>query len=549
MNDRAGSRKHLFFVLLLAIAAFVVFSLWPSTTNREQPDTTDNTLHRGIGAAPESFDFHKTVSVQASTVFRDLGEGLMGNTASGELVPAAAASWTLSEDQLTYTFTLHADNRWSNGETLTANDFVFSFRRLVDPATAAVSSRSIGAVANAAAIMAGELPPAELGVHAIDDLTLEITLEQPTPYFLSQLTYTGMFPLYAPAIEAHGDEHARPGTLVTNGPYQLAAVATGSLIELERNPYFRDSAGTAIDRVHYHVLVEPMSEYNRFRAGELHVTSSVPPNLFASIKAQYPAALRTAPSLGVYYYGLNVTREPFADNLALRQALSMAVDRDVLVEKIVARGEQVAYSFVPPGLPGYEPPQLPYHSMTQQERNAQAKRLYYSAGYSEENPARVELRYNTSEEHQAIALAIQSMWRDVLGVEVELINEEFQVLLTNMRERKVTEVFRSSWNGDYPDAHTFLSILESDAEWNLPGWQSEEFDALMQRAANQADAKTRMRFLEEAERVLLAEQPLIPLYFYVSKHLVSPEIGGWEDNVLDYHYSHHLSLRAGVAGN
>jgi oligopeptide transport system substrate-binding protein len=327
------------------------------------------------------------------------------------------------------------------------------------------------------------------------------------------------------------------------------AAATGSLIELERNPYFRDNADTAIDRVHYHVLVEPMSEYNRYRAGELHITSSVPPDLFASIEAQYPAALRIAPSLGVYYYGLNVTREPFADNLALRQALSMAVDREVLVEKIVGRGEEPAYSFVPPGIPGYEPPKLRYHSMTQEERNAQAKRLYFTAGYSDENPARIELRYNTSEEHQRIALAIQSMWRDVLGVEVELINEEFQVLITNMRERKVTEAFRSSWNGDYPDAHTFLSILESDAEWNLPGWQSDEFDALMQRAASQADPKTRMRFLEEAERVLLAEQPLIPLYYYVSKHLVSPEVEGWEDNVLDHHYSHHLSLRAGALGN
>ncbi len=549
MNDQAGSRKHIYLVLLLAIAAFVVFSLWPASTDREQAGAFDNTLHRGISAAPESFDYHKTVSVQASTVFRDIGEGLMGNTAGGELVPAAAASWTQSDDQLTYTFTLHADNRWSNGEALTAGDFVFSFRRLVDPATAAVSTRSIGAVANAAAVIAGELPPAELGVRAIDDLTLEITLEQPTPYFLSQLTYTGMFPLYAPALEAHGDEHARPGTLVTNGPYRLAAVETGSLVELERNPYFRDDADTAIDRVHYHVLVEPMSEYNRFRAGELHITESVPPSIFPGVKAQYPAALRTAPSLGVYYYGLNVTRPPFADNLALRQALSMAVDRDVLVEKIVGRGEEPAYSFVPPGLPGYEPPQLSYHSMTQDERNAQAKRLYYSAGYSEENPARIELRYNTSEEHQAIALAIESMWREVLGVEVELINEEFQVLIANMRERKVTEAFRSAWNGDYPDAHTFLTTLESDAEWNLPGWQSEEYDALMQRAASQGDPETRMRFLEEAERVLLAEQPLIPLYFYVSKHLVSPEVEGWEDNVLDYHYSHHLRLRAGAAGN
>ena len=549
MNDRAGSRKHLFLVLLLVIAAAAVFSLWPASTDRDPAGVFDNTLHRGIGAMPESFDYHKTRTVQASTVFRDLGEGLLGYTAGGELVPAAAASWVESDDGLVYTFTLHADNRWSNGEPLTAHDFVFSYQRIVNPATAAVSSRSIETVANATAIIAGDLPPAELGVRAIDDLTLEITLEQPTPYFLSQLTHPSMFPLHAPAIEAHGDEYARPGLLVSNGPYRLSAVETAALIELERNPYFRDDPDTAIDRVRYHVLAEPMSEYNRFRAGELHITQTVPPDIFASVKAQYPGALHTAPSLGVYYYGLNVTREPFADNLALRQALSMAVDRDVLVEKIVGRGEVPAYSFVPPGIPGYEPPQLPYHSMTQEERNAQARRLYAEAGYSEENPASIELRYNTSEEHQRIALAIQSMWRDVLGVEVELINEEFQVLIANMRERKVTEAFRGGWNAPYNDAHAFLSIFESNAEWNLPGWESEEFDSLMKRAASQRDPDTRMRYLEEAERELVANHPLIPLYFYVSKHLVSPAVEGWQDNILDYHYSHHLSLRAGAAGN
>ena len=274
-------------------------------------------------------------------------------------------------------------------------------------ATAAVRASSIDTVANAEAIVAGNLPVADLGIRAIDDLTLEITLTRPTPYFLSQLTYPATFPVNEASILMHGDDHARPGNLVTNGPYRLRSAVPGSLIELERNPYFRDTENIAIDRVHYHVLVEPMSEYLRFRAGELHVTSTVPPDIFASVAEQFPAALRVAPSLGVYYYGLNVTREPFADNPELRQALSMAIDRDVLVEKVTGRGEEPAYSWVPPGIPGYAPPRLAYANMTQDERNAQARRLYFSAGYSEDNPARLELRYNTSEEHQKIALAIQ----------------------------------------------------------------------------------------------------------------------------------------------
>ncbi len=549
MTKSSGKRKHLFTVVAAAIVLLAIFALWPASTVRDTAGVTGNTLHRGIGTAPESFDYHKTRSVQASTVFRDLGEGLTGYAPAGQLVPAAAESWTVSDDGLVYTFQLRRDGRWSNGDRLTADDFVFSLRRLADPATGAINATSIMDIANAAAVVGGEQPADALGVVAIDDLTLQVTLERPTPYFLALLTHPSTFPVHAASVALHGDVHARPGTLVSNGPYALHAVEAGSLIELEKNPNYRDAANTSIDRVHYHVIVEPMSEYNRFRSGELHVTSTVPPDIFARVRDQFPAALRVAPSLGIYYYGLNVTRPPFADNLPLRQALSMAIDRDVLVEKITGRGEVAAYSWVPPGIPGYEPPQFAFRTMSQEERNAQARRLYYSAGFSEENPARVELRYNTSDEHARIALAVQSMWRDVLGVETTLVNEEFQVLLANMRERKVTEAFRSSWNGDYNDAHTFLSIMESDSTWNLPGWRNDEYDSLMQRAAQQLDPETRRRYLEEAERVLLAEHPVIPLYFYVSKHLVSPEITGWEDNILDYHYSHHLSLRAGDTGN
>jgi len=542
MTESKANRKHVYLLLAAAILAAGVFALWPVPTERDASRGAVDTLHRGIGAAPESFDFHKTQSVQASIVFRDLGEGLLGYTADGTLVPAAAESWTLSDDGLVYTFRLREAGRWSNGEPVTAADFVFSFRRLVDPATAAFNARAIGPIVNGPAIVAGDLSPESLGVRALDGLTLEVTLSQPTPYFLALLTHPSTHPQNAANIAAHGAGHARPGVLVTNGPYRLVAVEPGSLVELERNPHYWNDAASAIDRVHYHVLVEPMSEYNRFRAGELHTTSTVPTDIFASIREQFPAALRVAPSLGIYYYGFNVTRPPFEGNLPLRQALSMAIDREVLVEKITGRGEQPAYSWTPPGIPGYEPPRLPFETMSQEERNAQARRLYYSAGYDDDNPARIELRYNTSDEHERIALAIQSMWRDVLGVETTLINEEFQVLLANMRERKVTEVFRSSWNGDYNDAHTFLSIFESGSPWNLAGWSNAEYDSLMQRASTQLNPETRRRYLEEAERLLLAEYPVIPLYYYVSKHLVSPEVEGWEDNILDYHYSHHLSL-------
>jgi oligopeptide transport system substrate-binding protein len=331
---------------------------------------------------------------------------------------------------------------------------------------------------------------------------------------------------------------------LSNGAYVLKSWEPGSVLELVRNEHYWNNAETAIDAVHHHVLPQEVTEFNRYRAGELDLTGSVPPDNFKQIQEDYPDELHISPYLGVYYYGYNLTKPPFKDSLQLRQALSMAIDREVLVEKITERGEAPAYSWVPPGVDNYDPRHFNYADLTQKERNTIARQLYREAGYGDENPLQVELRYNTSDTQQRIALAVQSMWRDVLGVETTPINEEFQVLLANMRAREVTQVFRSSWTGDYNDAHTFLSILQSDNPSNMPGYESEIFDSMMQRAASQVDLSKRRLFLEEAERVLLTDHPVIPLYFYVSKHLVSPEIVGWGDNVLNYHYSQHLSLRA-----
>ncbi|MDH3409089.1 MAG: peptide ABC transporter substrate-binding protein, partial [Gammaproteobacteria bacterium] len=281
---------------------------------------------------------------------------------------------------------------------------------------------------------------------------------------------------------------------------------------------------------------------NRYRAGEIQITGSVPPDNFAQVRQEYPEELHIAPYLGVYYYGFNLTKPPFRDSPQLREALSMAIDRDVLVNSITGRGEEPAYSWVPPGVDNYEPRRFIYAEQNQEERNAHARRLLREAGYGPDTPLQIELRYNTSDTQQKIALAVQSMWREVLGVETTLVSEEFQVLLANMRDREVTQVFRSSWIGDYNDAHTFLSIMESGNPSNMPGYESGKFDDLMRQAADQVEPDRRRLFLEEAERVLLADHPVIPLYFYVSKHLVSPEVQGWGDNVLDYHYSQHLSL-------
>ena len=503
-----------------------------------------NTLQRGLPSDPETLDHHKARSTQAAEVLRDLGEGLAGFTANGELVPAAADSWDISEDGLTYTFRLRDGLRWSNGEALTAEHFVAGMRRLVTPATAAFYAQMIVDIENAASIVAGDAAPDALGVEAVDDRTLVLRLSRPTPYMLSLLTHPSTFPVHPGSIAEHGDAFARPGKLVSNGAYRLDAWVPGSVVALKRNEHYWNNSATAVDAVNYHVIVQNNAELNRYRAGELHTTSTVPPDAFAQVREEYGDELRVAPYLGVYYYGYNMTKPPLKNNAALRQALSMAIDREQLAEKIMGRGEAPAYSWVPPGVNNYEPTKVGFAALGKEDREKLARLRYKEAGYGEDNPLQIEVRYNTNDTNKKVAVAIQAMWREVLGVEATLINEEFQVLLTNMREAEVTQVFRSSWIGDYNDAHTFLSVLQGGNAANMPRYSSDEYDGLMERAAQQVDPARRRLYLEEAERVMLSEHPVIPLYFFVSKHLVSPNVDGWGDNVLDYHYSQHLSLKA-----
>jgi oligopeptide transport system substrate-binding protein len=511
--------------LLLVFALSAVFAC----SGQDDAHSSSSVLNRGISADPETLDAHKARSQQAADVLRDLGEGLVSFTATGEMTAGTAESWEVSEDGLTYTFHLRPDAKWSNGDAVTAAHFVFGVERLVDPDTAAFYAQFVGEITE---------------LEAADDQTLIIHLARPTPYLLSLLTHPATFPMHPGSLAEHGDSFARPGSLLSNGAYVLTGWIPGSIITMQRNEYYWNNANTAIDEVRHHVITQEMTELARYRAGEIDVTVSVPPDSFAQVKREMGDQLHVSPQLNIYYYGYNLAKPPFKDRPELRQALSMAIDRELLVEKVTGRGETPAYSWVPPGINNYEPPVLSYARLSQDERKQIAQNLYKEAGYSADSPLQLELRYNTSDTHRRVALAIQSMWSDVLGVEVTLINEEWQVLLANMQGREVTQVFRSSWVGDYNDAHAFLSILQSDNAANVPGYRSEKYDTLMQSAAEQVDLDRRRLYLEEAEREMLADHPAIPIYFYVSKHLISPRVEGWGDNVLDYHYSQHLSLKA-----
>ena len=533
-------------VCLLAAGVVAWLLLSPNdATEPESVGTQPSVLNRGIGPEPESVDPQRANSLQAHEVLRDLFEGLLTYDAAGELVPGIAERTEVSDDGLEYRFFLRPNVRWSNGDPLTAEDFVFSFRRLVDPRTGAFYAELLAPIVNAAEIVAGDAPPDALGVTAVGPLELTVRLTQPTGYFLSLLTQPPTFPVHAGNIEQHGERFTRPGNLVSNGAYVLQDWTLGAVIELNKNANYWDAANTAIDIVRHHVAEEPANELRRYLAGELDITSTVPSSEFERMARERPDELKVAPTLSVYYLGFNLTKPALGGNLALRQALSMAIDRQRIADQVVGRGEKPAYSFTPPGTANYEPPTFAFANSTRDERHARARRLFADAGYGPDNPPELQLRYNTSETHQRVALAVQDMWRRVLGFEVELVNEEFKVLLANVRAKQVTEIFRLNWSGDYNDAYSFLSILESDNPSNLFGYRNGEYDRLLDSANRQTKPDRRRVFLEEAEALMLSEHPLIPIYFYVGDHMVSTRVAGWQDNVLDFHYSQHLRIDDG----
>lgn len=500
-------------------------------------------LRKGNGAEPESLDPHRAESVTASNILRDLFEGLTLEAADGRIVPGAAARWDISADGLRYTFHLRPDGRWSNGDPVTAQDFEYGLRRSCDPATLNEYASILYPIENAEAVIAGRLPPAALGVRALDAATLEIRLSGPTPYFLGLLTHATAYAVHRPSVERLGTRFARPGTLVGNGAYRLEEWVVQSHIRLLRNRHYWDDAHTVIDEVFYYPIENDDAEINRYRAGELDFTESVPFRQIRWLRENLAAELRISPYLGSYYFGFNNTRPPFEDNLALRMALSLAVDREILTQRVMGSGEIAAYGFVPP-VQGYTGQRAPWAQWTQEQRNAEARRLYREAGYSDDNPLVVELLYNTDQNHKRVAGALAAMWKQTLGVRTRLLNQEWKVFLESRKRKLITQVFRSGWIGDYNDAYSFAQLMYSANGQNDPGYRSAAYDDLLDQAAIEADPASRRALLEAAERQLLADMPLIPLYFYVSKRLVKPWVGGYTPNIMDHHHTKDFYILA-----
>ncbi|MEP7246815.1 MAG: peptide ABC transporter substrate-binding protein [Gammaproteobacteria bacterium] len=500
-------------------------------------------LLRGNGPEPDSLDPQRARSSESHNILRDLCEGLTTLAKDASTAPGVASQWHASADGKTYTFTLRPNAKWSNGDRVAAADFVAALRRLVDPATASQYAQIIDTIANASDIISGKMPPDSLGVTAPDDSTVQIQLNAPTLYLPGLLSHPSTCPVHRPTLAAHPTETARPGVMVSNGAFVLKEWVQCLHVMAVRNPYYWNNAANHIDVVKYLHIPDENAELTRYRAGALHVTAVVPRGQFNWIKANLSSQLHISPQLSTYYYGYNLDRAPFRNNLDLRRALSLVIDRERLAQAVLRVGELPAYGWVPPGVHEYTSQSFDYRGRPMPERIAEARKLYAKAGYSSAKPLRFELRYNAGEVHDRLAVAITSMWKEALGVEARPTAVEFKSLLQDI-DRGDVDMFRSSWVGDYNDAYTFLQYLKSDFGINLPRYKSAEYDSLLNAAAAEVDVDKRRHLLEQSESVLLQDHALMPLYFYVNKRLVKPEVEGWYDNVMNVVYSKDLSLKA-----
>ena len=534
-------RKLLALVAAAILAAVLIYTVGDRTDSGVSSESeVRQVLRRGNGAEPATLDPARADNVHEFNILTDLHEGLLALSADGRLIPGVAESWGPGDDDRTYRFVLRADARWSNGDPVVAEDFVRAFRRVTDPETASGYADLLAPIKNFEAVRSGNADPSELGVTAIDDRTLEIVLENPTGHFLSLLAMAVTYPVHASATADSFDD---PETFVGNGPYVLSAWQTLGVIRLNRNEFYWDADNVSIAEVEYFPIDDETAEMNMYRAGELDITYAIPSASVAMLRESMPDEVRIAPRLTFYYYGFDMTQPPL-DNVDLRRALSMAVDRRQLVE-LIGRGELPAYGYVPTGTSNHVSASYDWRDLSDSERIAEARAAYAAAGYGPDNPLTLNLVFNTGSIHERIAVAVKSMWEDTLGVEIETDKREFAYLLETRDRRDEWDIMRLAWSGDYDDPLSFLQIFRSDSPQNLARYADPEFDRLLDKGTIEVDPARRLEVMTAAEGTVLNDYPLVPLYFYVSKHLVKPNVGGFEDNVLSRHPSRFITLDAG----
>ena len=499
-------------------------------------------LRLGNAGEPETLDPHRYNLRLEETILTDLFLGLTTFDAAANIVPGAAQGWKVSDDGLTWTFELRDGLTWSDATPLTAGDFVYAFRRLLEPATAASLAYFMYPLANAAAVNAGELPPSELGVKAPDPKTLVLTLEKPYPYLPERLLYPTAYPVPRHVIERHGDDWVKPEHWVSNGAYVLQAWQPQAAVTLARNPQF-DASGlepALIAQVVYLPLASEQAAYNRYRAGDVHAIGTFPAGELPKVKRSSPDDLRLSPLLSIVYLVFNVRQPPF-DDARVREALALAIDRETLTDKVQRAGNLPSPSFVPAMVSSYQPVPEPWADKPRAERLERARTLLAEAGYGLDRPLELTLRYVSGTEAKRSNLAISAFWKEI-GVEARLHQAELKVHFSDLRQGNF-QVAMAGWFGESNPEH-YLGLWHSETgDVNYGGYSNPRFDAQMARAAGVADLGQRNALLRQAEVIGIADYPAVPLHSVMVRRLVDPRLGGWHDNPRDAHPARFLHWR------
>ena len=525
------------FVLASFASASVLAATHPVTgeTLAEDQTFTYSLLDEFTSADPQIVE-----DVSGSAFARDLFEGLMNQDADGNLTPGVATGFTTNDAKDVYTFTLRDNAMWSDGNPVTAHDFVYAWRRLADPATASPYSwfAEIMALENVGAVLSGDSPTSALGVTALDNHTLEVRLTASLPYFAAMTTHASTFPTPQWRVRTFGSDWTKPGNIVSNGAYILTEHIPNERAVRERNTMYWNNDATILDKVVTLVINDENVDLTRYLAGELD-KGTVPSGQYLRLKEEYPDEATSFPRLCTYYYTFNLSpsgQEAYQD-VRVRQALSYAVDRSVVTEKILQAGQIQAFTFTPGATAGFEVPPVAFGQMSQDERNAKAQELMAEAGYGSDNPLSIELMYNTSEGHKKIAIAVQQMWKETLGVNTTLANQEWKTFLKT-RGSQNFDVARGGWCGDYNEASTFLDLLTTPSGYNDGKFSNAEVDELMLEARTLSDATANYTRVEE---ILANEMPVIPVYHYSGVFMLKTNVKGWPyDNVEQNWYSRDL---------
>lgn len=537
--------NHSVLTTLVLLLATLLSACGPIENNVDS-GTASQTLHLGNGSEPPSLDPHLSLAVNSSNIIGSLLEGLITpHPVTLEPQPGVASSWDISEDLSRYTFHLNPAARWSNGDTVTAHDFIYAWRRLLMPNLAAEYAYQLFVVENAEAFYTGDIKDfSEVGVAALDDHTLQVQLKAPTPYFLSLLTHSSTYPVHPATIERHGgiddpgNLWTRPGNYVGNGPFVLTEWALNRIVRVEKNPFYWDADTVRLNEVRFYPIDNLVTEERMFRSKTIHLSSTVAEEKIASYRRDKPGLINISPYLGTYFYRFNVSNPPF-DDARVRRALAMSINRQQIVDAVTKGGEVPTFNLTPENTMGYTArAKIPFDIETAQQLLAQAG-YPNGAGFPE-----TEILYNTSEGHRKIAIAIQQMWKNNLGIQIKLYNQDWKAFLETEKNGDF-QIARAGWIGDYVDPNTFLDMFVSGGGNNRTGWSNRKYDRLIREAAITQNVNDRFELFQQAEQILIDESPIVPIYTYTAKYLISPDVKGWHSNVLNDHPLKHVYLERG----